>query len=30
MKTAIPSREDIPRNWHLIDAEDAGSGRVAS
>ena len=30
MKTAIPSPEDIDRHWHLIDAEDAVLGRVAS
>ena len=30
MKTAIPSPEDIERKWHLIDAEDAVLGRVAS
>lgn len=30
MKTAIPSPEDIERHWHLIDAEDAVLGRVAS
>src|SRR5271168_44124 len=30
MKTAIPSPEDIHRLWHLIDAEDAVLGRLAS
>ena len=30
MKTAIPSAESIEREWHLIDAEDAVLGRVAS
>jgi len=30
MKTAIPSPEDIKREWHLIDAQDAVLGRVAS
>lgn len=30
MKTAIPSPEDIDRHWHLIDAEGAVLGRVAS
>ncbi len=30
MKTAIPSPEDIERQWHLIDAEDAVLGRLAS
>jgi large subunit ribosomal protein L13 len=30
MKTAIPSPEGIERHWHLIDAEDAVLGRVAS
>ena len=30
MKTAIPSPEAIERQWHLIDAEDAVLGRVAS
>ena len=30
MKTAIPSPEDIKRQWHLIDAQDAVLGRVAS
>ncbi len=30
MKTAIPSPEDIVRHWHVIDAEDAVLGRVAS
>lgn len=30
MKTAIPSPAGIERHWHLIDAEDAVLGRVAS
>jgi len=30
MKTAIPSPGDIERNWHVIDAEDAVLGRIAS
>src|SRR5881296_3063739 len=30
MKTAIPSPEGIERRWHLIDAEDAVLGRLAS
>jgi len=30
MKTAIPSPEEIKRQWHLIDAQDAVLGRVAS
>jgi large subunit ribosomal protein L13 len=30
MKTSIPSPEDIDRQWHLIDAEEAVLGRVAS
>ena len=30
MKTAIPSPRGIVRKWHLIDAEDAVLGRVAS
>jgi large subunit ribosomal protein L13 len=30
MKTAIPSLEGIERQWHLIDAEDAVLGRIAS
>jgi large subunit ribosomal protein L13 len=30
MKTAIPSGDAIERKWHLIDAEDAVLGRVAS
>ena len=30
MKTVIPSGENIPRKWHLIDAEDAILGRLAS
>jgi large subunit ribosomal protein L13 len=30
MKTAIPTPDGIVRNWHLIDAEDAVLGRLAS
>lgn len=30
MKTVIPSGVDIDRKWHLIDAEDAILGRLAS
>jgi large subunit ribosomal protein L13 len=30
MKTSIPSPESIERVWHLIDAEEAVLGRVAS
>jgi large subunit ribosomal protein L13 len=30
MKTAIPSPEDIQRHWHLIDAEEAVLGRIAT
>jgi large subunit ribosomal protein L13 len=30
MKTVIPSIEGIERQWHLIDAEDAVLGRIAS
>jgi large subunit ribosomal protein L13 len=30
MKTSIPSPEGIERRWHLIDAEEAVLGRVAS
>ena len=30
MKTAIPSPAGIERRWHLIDADDAVLGRVAS
>jgi large subunit ribosomal protein L13 len=30
MKTAIPTPAGIERQWHLIDAEDAVLGRVAS
>jgi len=30
MKTAIPSGVDIPRDWHLIDADSQVLGRVAS
>ena len=30
MKTVIPSGENIERQWHLIDAEDAVLGRLAS
>jgi large subunit ribosomal protein L13 len=30
MKTAIPSLPGIEREWHLIDAQDAVLGRIAS
>jgi large subunit ribosomal protein L13 len=30
MKTSIPSPGDIDRHWHLIDAEGAVLGRLAS
>ncbi len=30
MKTVVPSPEDIQRQWHIIDAQDAVLGRVAS
>jgi large subunit ribosomal protein L13 len=30
MKTSIPSLEGIEREWHLIDAQDAVLGRIAS
>jgi len=30
MKTAIPSLASLDRQWHLIDAEDAVLGRIAS
>jgi len=30
MKTAIQSPEDIERHWHLIDAEEAVLGRIAT
>ena len=30
MKTTIPSQQDLVRSWHLIDAEDAALGRLAS
>jgi large subunit ribosomal protein L13 len=30
MKTSIPSLNGIERQWHLIDAEDAVLGRIAS
>jgi large subunit ribosomal protein L13 len=30
MKTAIPSPSDIDRHWHVIDAENAALGRLAS
>ena len=30
MKTVIPSGVNIPRSWHVIDAENAVLGRVAS
>jgi large subunit ribosomal protein L13 len=30
MKTAIPSADSIERHWHLIDADGAVLGRIAS
>ena len=30
MKTSIPSLEGIERQWHIIDAEEAVLGRIAS
>ena len=30
MKTVIPSGVNIPRNWHVLDAQDAVLGRVAT
>ncbi|HVZ16789.1 MAG TPA: 50S ribosomal protein L13 [Terriglobales bacterium] len=30
MKTVIPSGVDIPRKWHVIDAENVVLGRLAS
>jgi large subunit ribosomal protein L13 len=30
MRTQVPSKHDIPRAWHVIDASDAVLGRVAS
>jgi large subunit ribosomal protein L13 len=30
MKTSIPSPGDIQRQWHVIDAEEAVLGRIAS
>lgn len=30
MKTAIPSLESLDRQWHLIDADGAVLGRIAS
>jgi large subunit ribosomal protein L13 len=30
MRTEVPSRHDIARAWHVIDAESAVLGRVAS
>lgn len=30
MKTSIPGRDDIERNWHVIDAENQVLGRIAS
>jgi large subunit ribosomal protein L13 len=30
MKTAIPSPSGIDRHWHLIDAENAALGRLAT
>ncbi len=30
MKTYLPKKEDIERNWHLVDAKGKTLGRVAS
>src|SRR5215813_1038059 len=30
MKTAVPSQEGIERSWHMIDADGAVLGRLAS
>jgi large subunit ribosomal protein L13 len=30
MKTAIPSGVNVQRDWHIIDAEEAVLGRIAS
>ncbi len=30
MKTSIPSRSDIGRQWYVIDAQDAALGRLAT
>ncbi|MBZ2183555.1 MAG: 50S ribosomal protein L13 [Bryobacter sp.] len=30
MKTYVPSGKDVSRNWHIIDAEGATLGRLAS
>ena len=30
MKTSIPSLESLDRQWHVIDAEEAVLGRIAS
>lgn len=30
MKTVIPSGVNIPRKWHIVDAEEAILGRLAS
>jgi large subunit ribosomal protein L13 len=30
MRTEIPSKHDIVRSWHVIDANDAVLGRIAS
>jgi len=30
MRTEVPSRHDIVRSWHVIDASEAVLGRVAS
>jgi large subunit ribosomal protein L13 len=30
MRTEVPSKHDIVRSWHVIDASDAVLGRVAS
>jgi large subunit ribosomal protein L13 len=30
MRTEVPSKHDIVRAWHVIDAQDAALGRIAS
>jgi large subunit ribosomal protein L13 len=30
MKTSVPAASDITRSWHLIDAQDAVLGRIAT
>jgi len=30
MRTEVPSKHDIVRSWHVIDASDAVLGRIAS